>query len=68
LLKKIKINLNITYPYPIHKMTAYKNLSKHVSKLKNTEKFSREIFSLPVYPELKNSEIVKLSNTIKKNL
>jgi aminotransferase EvaB len=67
-LKKIKINLNITYPYPIHKMTAYKNLSKHVSKLKNTEKFSREIFSLPVYPELKNSEIIKLSNTIKKNL
>ena len=68
LLKKIKINLNITYPYPIHKMIAYRNLSKHQSQLKNTEKFSKEIFSLPIYAELKNSEIIQLSNIIKKNL
>ncbi|MDC1279814.1 DegT/DnrJ/EryC1/StrS family aminotransferase, partial [Pelagibacteraceae bacterium] len=52
LLKKKNINLNIIYPYPTHFMPPFKQ--KIV--LKKTEKFSKEIFSLPIYPELKKSD------------
>ena len=49
ILKSKKINLKITYPYPIYKMEPYKNYGNK-KELQNTEKFSKEIFSLPVYP------------------
>ncbi len=63
-LKKNGIKLKITYPYPIYKMKPYK---KYGSKkiLKNTEKFSKEIFSLPVYPGITKQEILKICNKIK---
>ena len=50
-LKAKKINLIINYPYPIHKMKGYKNIATK-TKLLNTEKFSKGIFSLPLYPGL----------------
>ena len=55
-LNKRKIKLNINYPYPIHKMKAYKSSKK----LKNTEKFSKGIFSLPLYPHIKKKKIDKV--------
>ena len=61
-LKKNGINVNINYPYPIHKMKAYKSLDR----LPNTEKFSKGIFSLPLYPELKSSDLFKISRILKK--
>ena len=46
-LKKNNINVKITYPYPIHKMQAYKKYgSKKV--LKKTEYLRNKIFSLPI--------------------
>lgn len=56
ILKKYKIELNIVYPYPTHIMPPFK---AGVS-LKNTEKYSKEIFSLPIYPELKKSNQLKI--------
>jgi dTDP-4-amino-4,6-dideoxygalactose transaminase len=49
------------YPYPIHKMKAYKT-SKNLYKKKliNTENKSNGIFCLPLYPELKTSDIKKV--------
>ena len=44
ILKSKKINLKITYPYPIYKMEPYKNYGNK-KELQNTEKFSKEIFS-----------------------
>tara|TARA_B110000003_G_C16640928_1_gene530153 strand:+ start:2007 stop:3134 length:1128 start_codon:yes stop_codon:yes gene_type:complete len=63
-MKDKKINLSIHYKYPIHKMKGYKNFSSKKNKLIETEKKSKKIFSLPIYPLLKNSEI----NIIIKNL
>jgi len=64
-LKKRKINLNIVYPYPTHTMPPF----KQKNKLKNTEQFSNEIFSLPIYPNLKKSDqkkiIFNLNNILK---
>jgi len=61
ILKKMKsknIMLGIHYPYPIHKMQAYKNPKpKNSNLLIETEKQAKKIFSLPIYPDIKNNEI-----------
>jgi len=62
-LKKKKIFLKVTYPYPIYKMTPYKKFHK-IKKLENTEKYSKEIFSLPVYPGIRPYEIKKICKNI----
>ncbi len=56
-LLKEKIQTRSIYPYPIHKMKAYYKLVNNQNNLKNSEKKSKGIFSLPLYPELKNSEV-----------
>jgi dTDP-4-amino-4,6-dideoxygalactose transaminase len=55
-LKKNKIGYGIHYPTPIHQQLAYKFLDKKNNKLKNTEEFSEEIISLPIFPELTEKE------------
>jgi aminotransferase EvaB len=52
------VYFNINYPYPIHEMVGYSFLKKY--KLENTEKFSNEVFNLPIYPTLKKSEMKKV--------
>ena len=59
-LLNLKIQTRTIYPYPIHKMKAYKNLIKNKKLLKNSENKAKRIFSLPLYPELKISEIRKI--------
>ena len=56
------------YPYPIHKMNAYSNLIKNKNKLINSEKKSKGIFCLPLYPELKVKELKSICTSIKKIL
>ena len=57
-MKSKNINLGVHYPYPIHKMGAYKNYKYDNSNhLTATEKKSKMIFSLPIYPSIKNDEI-----------
>mgnify|MGYP006147111577 CR=1 FL=1 len=67
-LKKDYIETKIIYPYPIHKMNAYKNLFKNNKRLKNSEVKSKGIFCLPIYPELKKKEVIKICKKIKKIL
>ena len=76
-LVKKDIHLNISYPWPIHIMDAYKhfecgscNCSRNLSKvddcnlLPETEKSCKKIFSLPMYPTLTDEE----QNTVIKEL
>jgi len=68
-LKNYNIHLKINYEYPIHLMKAYRDSSYKKSKhLLNTEKFSRGIFSLPIYPELKVKKIKKFAKILNKIL
>ena len=60
-LKRQKIFLSIQYPYPLHKMKAYKT---NDFELKNSEIFSKKIFSLPIHPYLDKKSL----KTIIKNL
>ena len=52
ILKKRNIHLNIIYPYPNHIMPPF---TQKIT-LKKTEKYSKEIFSLPIYPNLKKKD------------
>ncbi len=55
-LKKNKIDTAIHYPIPIHQQITYKKQFGNI-KLPNTEKFSKEILSLPINPFMKESEV-----------
>jgi aminotransferase EvaB len=64
-LKKKLIETRVIYPYPIHKMIAYKNLFFSNKYLKNSESKSKGIFCLPLYPEMTDVEVLKVCNTLK---
>ena len=49
-LKEKNIFLNISYPWPIHTMTGFKQFGFKEGDLPVTEKVAKEIFSLPMYP------------------
>lgn len=51
-LKAHDINLNISYPWPVHTMTGFAHLGYEKGSLPVTEKLAGEIFSLPMYPSL----------------
>ena len=64
-MKNKKIDLGIHYKYPIHTMRGYKEFYNKKSPLKETEKKAKKIFSLPIYPLLKNNEIAKIIRNLK---
>lgn len=64
MLLNLKIQTRSVYPYPIHQMKAYRKLIKNKKRLKNSEKKSKGIFSLPLYPELSSPEINKISSSL----
>ena len=71
-IKKILLNKKIQsrsiYPFTIQSMKAYKSIIKNKKRLKNSEIKAKGIFSLPLYPELKESEINRITIVLKKIL
>jgi len=65
-LNNSRIYTRVIYPYPIKNMKPYQSLKS--KKLTNTNKISKGIFSLPLYPELPDKYIVKVSNILKEIL
>ena len=64
-LKKNNINPGIHYPTPIHKQKAYEKYSNNFLKL--TERYAKEILSIPCYPFLENKvkkKIIKIINNL----
>lgn len=55
-LKARDIFVNISYPWPIHTMRGYQALGYSEGDLPHTEAAAREIFSLPMYPSLRDEE------------
>ena len=62
-----KIQTRVIYPYPIHKMKAYKKYFKNV-KFPTSEKKSKGIFCLPLYPELKHKDVRFICKILKRIL
>ncbi|MCD6579139.1 DegT/DnrJ/EryC1/StrS family aminotransferase [bacterium] len=63
-LESYGIQTNIHYPIPIYLQTSYLDLELKKGAFPVTEKFAKEILSLPIYPELSNREIEYIINTI----
>lgn len=63
-LKDYDINLNISYPWPIHIMPAFKDKSKFIS-LKTTERCAKNIFSLPMFPSLSREKVERVAEALK---
>ena len=57
-----KIETMIHYPLPPHKQIAFEEFNK--KKFSTTEKIYKEILSLPIFPTLKKSEILRVVKTI----
>ena len=51
-LRAYDIQLNISYPWPVHTMSGFAHLGYPEGRLPVTEKLAGEIFSLPMYPSL----------------
>jgi aminotransferase EvaB len=66
-LSKKNIHLNISYPWPIHLMDAYKHFVCNTCNcLTKTETQAKKIFSLPMYPSLQDDEQNQVINELKK--
>lgn len=63
-LGKNGVNTTIQYPVPVHQQKYFQNLCDEQS-LPVTEKAAKNILSLPMYPELEEKEINKVSNILK---
>ena len=65
-LKEMNINLNISYPWPIHTMPPFENYKK--GSMTKTESVAKEIFSLPMYPALTDNKVEQVIESLKKTL
>lgn len=62
-LKSNGVQAAVHYPLPVHLQPAYKKFAHN--DLKSSEHVTKEILSLPMYPELSQKEIEFVVNTIK---
>jgi len=64
-LKEKEIPTMIYYPLPLHLQPAFKNLGLKLGDFPESEKVSKEVLSLPIYPELEESIQNMIINGIK---
>ena len=63
-LKKKDIMAGVHYPLPVHLHPAYKGRVVHSKDMSVTESIVNKIISLPIYPELSNSDSKLIVNVI----
>jgi len=63
-LKQNSVETAIHYPVPIHLQEAYKDLPYSPGDFPTTEKVSKGILSLPIFPYLRDQEVETVSNLI----
>lgn len=64
-LKSQGIGTSIHYPIPLHMQQAYQHLGYHEGDFPVAEAVSKEIVSLPMFPELKEDEIAYVVDRVK---
>jgi dTDP-4-amino-4,6-dideoxygalactose transaminase len=64
-LNRYGISTLVHYPVPIHKQPAITSILGVQPALKNTEKFAKEVLSIPMYPGLTKREVKYVSDKIK---
>jgi dTDP-4-amino-4,6-dideoxygalactose transaminase len=63
-LKEAGIHTLVHYPVPIHLQPAYADLGYSEGSLPNTELAAREVLSLPLYPEMTEDSVRRVSRRI----
>ncbi|MDX6290618.1 MAG: hypothetical protein QOH42_2417 [Blastocatellia bacterium] len=63
-LKEEGIATGVHYPIPLHLQPAYEYLEIPLGSLPVTEQVSREVVSLPMYPELTEEQLAKVAGSI----
>jgi len=67
-LTKSGIGVFIHYPIPVHLQQAYRELCVKEGSLPVTERVSKEIASIPIYPELEEQEVDYIISKVKEYL
>ena len=65
-LKNKGILSSIHYPFPVHFQDAYKDLCYNKNDFPVAEKYSLEILSLPIFPELKEEQVAYVCEAVNK--
>lgn len=64
-LEANQVGCALHYPLPLHLQKAYAHLGYKAGDFPVTEKAARECLSLPIYPELTDSQIQRVAEVIK---
>jgi dTDP-4-amino-4,6-dideoxygalactose transaminase len=64
-LKRAGIGSAVYYPVPLHLQNCFRHLGYGPGRLPVTERASREVLSLPVYPELEPAQLDYVIETIR---
>jgi len=65
-LKERGIGTGVYYPLPLHLQKCFENLGYKIGDFPISERASKEVLSLPIYPELKESKQIEVVERIKK--
>ncbi len=64
-LREVGIQSMVYYPYPLHKMRVFEGRCKVFENLKEAEKASKEVLSLPIEPLMKEEEVYRVVDAIR---
>lgn len=67
-LDDAKMSSMIYYPVPLHLQSAYRDLGMKEGSLPAAEQAAREVLSLPIFPELTESQVKTVTDAVKKAL
>lgn len=65
-LKASGIDTGIHYPIPLHLQPAFSHLGYQIGDFPESERAAQEVLSLPMYPELTDSQVNQVAEAIKK--
>jgi dTDP-4-amino-4,6-dideoxygalactose transaminase len=63
-LRDAGVDVGIHYPIPLHMQPAYAELGYNAGDLPETEQAASEVLSLPMYPELSESQIERVADAV----
>lgn len=67
-MKAYDVALNISYAWPVHTMTGFSDFGYGKGDLPHTEQAAEEIFSLPMFPSLKESRQAEIIDGLRKTM
>ena len=65
-LNRAHIQNGIHYPIPIHRQAAYSDLGYPAGAFPHTERLAGEMLSLPMFPELSETQIWRVADEVKR--